>query len=70
MKFDGLAINLRYEGGDLVQAATRGDGETGEDVTHTVRTIGAVPKRLKGVKRRRCSRCAARSSCAATISRP
>jgi DNA ligase (NAD+) len=49
MKFDGLAINLRYEAGELVQAATRGDGETGEDVTHTVRTIGAVPKRLKGV---------------------
>jgi DNA ligase (NAD+) len=49
MKFDGLAINLRYEGGALVQAATRGDGETGEEVTHTVRTIGAVPKRLKGV---------------------
>ena len=49
MKFDGLAINLRYERGDLVQAATRGDGETGEDVTHTVRTIAAVPKRLKGV---------------------
>ena len=48
MKFDGLAINLRYEGGVLVQAATRGDGETGEDVTHTVRTIAAVPKRLKG----------------------
>ncbi len=49
MKFDGLAINLRYERGDLVQAATRGDGETGEDVTHTVRTIAAVPRRLKGV---------------------
>ncbi|MEO8526158.1 MAG: NAD-dependent DNA ligase LigA [Caldimonas sp.] len=49
MKFDGLAINLRYEHGDLVQAATRGDGETGEDVTHTVRTIAGVPKRLKGV---------------------
>ena len=49
MKFDGLAINLRYEGGDLVQAATRGDGETGEDVTHTVRTIAGVPKRLRGV---------------------
>jgi DNA ligase (NAD+) len=49
LKFDGLAINLRYERGDLVQAATRGDGETGEDVTHTVRTIAAVPKRLKGV---------------------
>ncbi len=49
MKFDGLAISLRYERGALVQAATRGDGETGEDVTHTVRTIAAVPKRLKGV---------------------
>jgi DNA ligase (NAD+) len=47
LKFDGLAINLRYEGGALKQAATRGDGETGEDVTHTVSTIGAVPKRLK-----------------------
>ena len=49
MKFDGLANNLRYEAGALVQAATRGDGETGEDVTHTVRTIAAVPKRLKGI---------------------
>ncbi len=49
MKFDGLAINLRYESGDLVQAATRGDGETGEDVTHNVRTIRDVPKRLKGI---------------------
>ena len=47
LKFDGLAINLRYEGGELVQAATRGDGETGEDVTHTIRTIAAIPKRLK-----------------------
>jgi DNA ligase (NAD+) len=52
MKFDGLAINLRYEAGLLVQAATRGDGETGEDVTHTVRTIAAVRKRLKGVSAR------------------
>jgi DNA ligase (NAD+) len=48
LKFDGLAINLRYEGGVLVQAATRGDGETGEDVTHNVRTIGQVPLRLFG----------------------
>ena len=50
LKFDGLAINLRYERGELVQAATRGDGETGEDVTHTVRTIATVPKRLRGVE--------------------
>jgi DNA ligase (NAD+) len=49
LKFDGLAINLRYEHGVLTQAATRGDGETGEDVTHTVRTIRSVPDKLKGV---------------------
>jgi len=49
LKFDGLAINLRYEQGALVQAATRGDGETGEDVTHTVRMIASVPKRLRAV---------------------
>jgi len=48
LKFDGLAISLRYEHGELVQAATRGDGETGEDVTHTVRMIATVPKRLRG----------------------
>jgi DNA ligase (NAD+) len=48
LKFDGLAINLRYEDGRLVQAATRGDGEVGEDVTQNIRTIGQVPLRLKG----------------------
>lgn len=49
LKFDGLAINLRYEMGLLKQAATRGNGETGEDVTQNIRTIGQVPLRLLGV---------------------
>ena len=48
LKFDGLAINLRYEAGVLAQAATRGDGETGEDVTQNIRTIGQIPLRLLG----------------------
>ncbi len=48
LKFDGLAINLRYERGVLVQAATRGDGETGEDVTQNIRTIGRIALRLVG----------------------
>jgi DNA ligase (NAD+) len=47
-KFDGLAINLRYENGLFVQAATRGDGSTGEDVTANIRTIGSIPLRLAG----------------------
>ncbi|MHB0982801.1 MAG: NAD-dependent DNA ligase LigA [Thiobacillus sp.] len=46
LKFDGLAINLRYENGVLVQAATRGDGETGEDVAQNIRTVKAIPLRL------------------------
>ena len=48
LKIDGLAVNLLYRNGTLVRAATRGDGTTGEDVTHNVRTIASIPQRLSG----------------------
>ncbi|WP_425441626.1 NAD-dependent DNA ligase LigA [Sinomonas mesophila] len=48
LKIDGLAVNLLYRNGELVRAATRGDGRTGEDVTHNVLTIRDVPQRLAG----------------------
>jgi DNA ligase (NAD+) len=47
-KIDGLSCSLRYEDGELMQAATRGDGYEGEDVTANVRVVEAIPKRLKG----------------------
>ncbi|MEV5274452.1 NAD-dependent DNA ligase LigA [Streptomyces werraensis] len=50
LKVDGLAVNLTYERGRLVRAATRGDGRTGEDITPNVRTIAEIPDRLKGDK--------------------
>ncbi|QJE03444.1 NAD-dependent DNA ligase LigA [Massilia forsythiae] len=48
LKFDGLAISLRYENGVFVQAATRGDGVTGEDVSANIRTVRVIPLRLHG----------------------
>ncbi|MFF9493601.1 NAD-dependent DNA ligase LigA [Streptomyces flaveolus] len=48
LKVDGLAVNLTYERGRLVRAATRGDGRTGEDITPNVRTIAEIPERLTG----------------------
>ena len=49
LKFDGLAVNIRYEKGVLVSAATRGDGTTGEDVTDNVRTIRTIPLKVEGL---------------------
>jgi DNA ligase (NAD+) len=48
LKFDGLAVSLRYENGRLVQSATRGDGQTGEDISANIRTLRSVPLKLSG----------------------
>lgn len=50
LKIDGLAVNLLYRNGQLVRAATRGDGTTGEDVTHNVATISSIPQQLAGTQ--------------------
>ena len=48
LKLDGIAVSLLYEHGKLTQAATRGDGSTGEDITHNIRTIASIPLALSG----------------------
>ena len=48
LKFDGLAVSIRYDDGELIQAATRGNGRVGEDVTHNVLTIRGIPHRIDG----------------------
>lgn len=48
LKYDGVAISLTYENGELVRGVTRGDGEKGEDITANVRTVRAIPMRLRG----------------------
>ncbi|MEY3818413.1 MAG: ligase [Actinomycetota bacterium] len=55
LKIDGLALSIRYENGELVQAATRGDGKVGEDVTANVRTIGVIPKKLSWREDSKCA---------------
>ena len=69
LKIDGLAMSVRYEGGRYVQAATRGDGRVGEDVTPNVATIDDVPRRLQADGAPDVLEVGARSTCRSAPSR-
>ena len=66
-KLDGIAVSLLYRDGVLERGATRGDGTTGEDITHNVRTIPSIPLRLRGRAFLQCWKCAVKSICPSRV---